>query len=183
MSEGTIEIMGILQPVGCRILDQGTIIGMEDESLSPLEVAIIGSDAFQQAIKAKSKLLQPAPDPGAISAADAPTISVDARGNVVGDTSGIDPHILEQLQSPASQKQIREMYRQSRYPQDQPRETVYIAKGVTRDLRQHQIIPGRIGRRLRRQYLRKVSKINAKGESHGRHIADQSDAGNGTASL
>ena len=147
-------------------------------------VAIIGSDSFREVVECDVALLKPpAPQPGAIAAADAPTISVDAKGNVVGDTSGIDPHILEQLQSPASQKQIREMYRQSRYPADPPRETVYIAQGTTRDLRRHQLIPGRIGRRLRRQYLRKVSKAKIKGAEHGRHIADQSDAGNGTASL
>lgn len=54
------------------------------------------------------------------------TVTVDAKGNIVGDTSAIDPHILEQLQSPEAQAQIKDMYRTSRYGKKEKRETKYL---------------------------------------------------------
>lgn len=55
------------------------------------------------------------------------TITVDAQGNVVGDTSDLDPHILTQLQSPEAQAQIRDMYRTSRgMGKEKKREPKYL---------------------------------------------------------
>lgn len=60
------------------------------------------------------------------------TVTVDARGNIVGDTSAIDPHILEQLQSPEAQAQIKDMYRTSRYGKKEKREPKYLNEGQQR---------------------------------------------------
>ena len=58
--------------------------------------------------------------------AEQKTITVDAQGNVVGDTSELDPAILAQLQTPEAQAQIKDMYRTSRYGKKEKRETKYL---------------------------------------------------------
>jgi hypothetical protein len=41
---------------------------------------------------------------------DQRVVTVDAEGNIQGDTSHLDPAILAQLQTPEAQARIREMY-------------------------------------------------------------------------
>lgn len=149
---------------------------------------VIGDEAFAAALQQ-----QPQPDAG--EPIETPTIQVDAKGNILSDTSTIDAHILEQLRSPETQAQIAAMYRRSRYGDPEPPRGRYITESgsdaidqimgratghgvVRRDLTAHQIAPGRLGRRLQRQYLRKRTKLeraSAKEKQHGR--PDQPAAG------
>lgn len=63
-----------------------------------------------------------------------PIVSVDSKGNVVGDTSKIDPNILAQLADPATKAKIQQMYRDGRYgKKEEPKPPRYLNEGVRRD--------------------------------------------------
>lgn len=99
-----------------------------------------------------------APAPAAI--ADTPSVTVDAKGSVIGDTSHIDPHILAQLSTPQVQEQIRGLYRSSRYEREQPREVRYFNDGERRDF--SHLRPAGMDakqfKRLRKQTFRNMTK-------------------------
>lgn len=72
------------------------------------------------------------------------SITSDAEGNIIGDTSHIDPQLLAQLQTPERRKQIAEMHEawkngggklpgQHRNPPEPKRELRYINEGTRRD--------------------------------------------------
>lgn len=162
-------------------------------TLDPREVEVIGSDAFKEAISEHGASLPPKEE-----TPELPTIQVDGKGNIIGDTSTIDPAMLAQLQSPESQSQIKALWRASRYgstntkpparmitdgdPTIDARGNLAAGQFQRRDLRQHQLVPGRVGRRLARQYKRKLSKLMAKENQHGRK-PDQSAAGDSAAGI
>jgi hypothetical protein len=137
------------------------------------DVAVIGDETFAATVQEKLAAPETMPDSG--------TITVDGQGNILGDTSAIDPAFLAQLQSPEAQEQIKKLYRRARYAPEPPRPPKYITPEVpesvlrifpqatTRTLSATQPLPGRAGRKLQRQYLRKRTKIQQafKGEHHG----------------
>lgn len=91
-------------------------------------------------------------------------VSVDAKGNVIGDTSGIDPHILAQLASPEAQAQIREMYRASRYGTEEPRPIKLLNEGERRDFTKirPQGMDAKTWKRQRKKMFRKFTKETIK---------------------
>lgn len=50
--------------------------------------------------------------PEPIDGTETRVVTVDADGNIQGDTTHLDPNILAQLQTPEAQERIREMYRE-----------------------------------------------------------------------
>lgn len=91
-------------------------------------------------------------------------LTVDAQGNVIGDTSHVDPHILAQLSTPESQAKIREMYRSSRYQKEPKRTPQYINEGQRRDFTHLRPagMDNKTFRRLRKQTFRKLTKQTIK---------------------
>lgn len=65
---------------------------------------LIGSDEFVAKFQPASE------KPEIPDGVEKLAITVDPEGNILGDTSQIEPHILEQLKSPEAQAQIKEMY-------------------------------------------------------------------------
>lgn len=170
--------------------------------LDTREVPVVGSEAFKEAIAEHEELLGPKPpapaegEPSTEGIQPENILTVDGQGNIIGDTSGIDPAMLKQLQSPESQAQIRALWRARKYGSagNEKRPLRFITDGPAaidakggvhpgafqrRDLTNTQLVRGRFGRRLERQRKRKVQKlINKEMQRHGRQ-PNQSAAGAG----
>lgn len=100
-------------------------------------------------------------------------ITVDSQGNVIGDTSHLDPNILAQLSTPESQAKIRDMYRSSRYQKEPARAPKYINEGQRRDFSHLRPagMDNKTFRSLRKQTFRKLTKQTIKVQrsiEHGR---------------
>lgn len=79
------------------------------------EAIIVGDDNFIKKLADLDKLKE------TVDNVEQMSITVDPQGNILGDTSHMDPHILAQLQTPAAQKSMREQYRASRYAEEPPK--------------------------------------------------------------
>jgi hypothetical protein len=103
------------------------------------------------------------------------TITSDADGNIIGDTSHIDPHILAQLQTPQAREQIRDMHEswkngggklpgQHRHPKEPKREPRYLNEGTRRDFTHLRPagMDAKTFKTLRKQQFRKMRKAALK---------------------
>lgn len=95
------------------------------------------------------------------------SITSDADGNIIGDTSHIDPHILAQLQTSQAREQIRDMHESyknggGRLPrQKEPkRELRYLNQGARRDFTHLRPagMDAKAFKTLRKQQFRKMHK-------------------------
>jgi hypothetical protein len=122
------------------------------------------------------RLTKPEPAPMTTMPDGSPIVSVDAKGRVVGDTSAIDPHILEQLADPGTQAQIRALYRDNRYgKKEEAKPPRYLNDGARRDF-SHMRPAGMSAKdfkRYRKTYTRKMTKAAIK-----MHAAQRSNRGN-----
>jgi len=107
------------------------------------------------------RLTKPDPAPMTTMPDGSPIISVDAKGNIVGDTAGVDQHILEQLADPGVQDQIKALYHENRYgKKEKPQPPRYLNEGTRRDF-SHMRPAGMSAKdfkRYRKTYTRKMSK-------------------------
>jgi hypothetical protein len=106
---------------------------------------------------------------GGVPDGDSPvvaSITCDEDGNIVGDTSQLPAHILEQLQTPAAKESIRKQYKASRQgepelPNPKPR---YINEG--RQVNYTHLKPAHMSskefRKYRRQQFRAWNKAAVK---------------------
>lgn len=128
----------------------------EPVNASP-RVAIIGDSP--EFIAAAKKIVA--------KSADKPAPPPELTYNIGGDNSHIPPEILAQLESPEAQARIRDLQKKARYGEEQPRMPRWIhinqPGGAPRNMSSAQLIPGREGRKLRRQYFRQLTKAARKG--------------------
>ncbi len=116
-------------------------------------------------------------NPPALAAADlapakpeTPVLTINARGEIVGDTSHIPAETLEQLQSPEGREQLRTMYRQQRGTSRRviAQQTHREPNPEQRDFR-HLCPPGMSSkefRKVRREFMRKQTKSVLKEMRH-----------------
>lgn len=111
------------------------------------------------------RLTKPEPAPATTMPDGSPIVSVDGKGNIVGDTAGIDPHILEQLADPGVQDQIKALYHDTRYgKKEKPQPPRYLNEGARRDF-SHMRPAGMSSKdfkRYRKTYTRKMTKTAIK---------------------
>jgi hypothetical protein len=92
-------------------------------------------------------------------------ISVNPQGEIIGDTSHLDPHILAQLQTPEAQKSMREQYRTSRYGVEEKREPRYLNEREDRRVfidRKPKGVDSKAWRKACRKAIRKTGKAARK---------------------
>jgi hypothetical protein len=110
------------------------------------------------------------------SGSEQKVLTVDSHGNICGDTSHIDPHILEQLTTPEARAQIRQMYkdhrgsssggrRELKKQMPVPRYLADASAGERRDLRGS--VPAGMSKSEAKRLRRKWTKAAIK-QQHGR---------------
>lgn len=157
------------------------------------EAVVIGSAAFARKLAQAGKP-EPTPEEAAAERAEEQkdieqlAVSIDAHGNVIGDTSHLPEHILAQLSTPEAAKMMREQYRASRYgTPEPPREVRYVNERQDRRIFADSKPPGmttkewRTQSRARMRKWRKAALKTKRSIDHGRK-PDQSDAGSSHAS-
>lgn len=108
---------------------------------------------------------EPKPQAELVNADGSKFITVDAKGNIVGDTSNLPQNIIDQFNDPEIREQIQAMYKKSRYGEkEKPREVKWLTKGERRDLTNLKP-PGmdaKSFKRYRKTFARKMTKAAIK---------------------
>lgn len=111
---------------------------------------VVGDDKFIERLSGAGK---PEVEPEGIAQI---SVTVDPQGNLIGDTSHLDPHILDQLQTPEAKAMMRSQYRGARYEDEPKRAPKYVNEGTRRDFTK--LRPAGMDRATHRKLKRKVFK-------------------------
>lgn len=90
---------------------------MSDEDIKPDELPVaIGSDAFIKRLAGETAQPEQTPEE-----AQKLSVSINPRGELIGDTSHLPENILAQLQTPEAQAMMAKQYKESRYGDQKPK--------------------------------------------------------------